>query len=580
MFNQAVFKAALEKGESMRRSRHQFLPRPFVTPLVFSVLTPIATFAINAKIDLAAEALIAGAPTTAALVALPDSQSERPATPLEVFVGQPSNIKLDIPYFFQVPRTAFEPLPEEVLRNKSPLLLVDQVNLRLAEGQTVTSATLPTLERRVGLRWLVVPQATDSAGRYRSATALGSSGMIQTGDVILSFRPEWYETLPYSHLQLGVSHAGLALLTRNTDGSSTLHNVDMPLDSETWGGVSGDHLAAKHYVEAPYLHIVRPIALHDGVNDAQEQKNVESWLTLIRKNASRFYKNPLTFNKNYMQANYTKQGDKADLTFVADLARLALGGSIKGQYGAKGYSMYCSEFAWTILSLRGCDPQTTSQAFLRGETPTCVSEIMPPLPVLGNYSSAVRTPQGLKTLDGSPLTIGLADGAMLIADTMTARQPDLSERNLLIQQTFLTADGDPTHISENHVLVQKEIMAKNPEFFTQLMAYFGLVGEVRQAMQKTVLGVVEKTKAQTMQMLQYGFNERLVYGADRKPVMMSPTQPALKDGSLNYSPTAYLVHALLPRGEKIKAFSYIATVAYVTSQDKERMEEALRDQMR
>lgn len=542
-------------------------------------LASAPAFALNAKIDLATEKIIRDSKTTMEVLQKTANQGPRMATPTEAFASDARKSKLMIPYFFQVPRSEFSAIPESVLQNGSKVTVIDQVRMNWVNGQRrgVKVPMVRNLNDLVGLRWTLVPQATDKAGRFQSATALGGSGMIQTGDVILSFRKEWYGSLPYSHLQLGVSHAGIALLDKNQDGTQTVRNVDMPLDVETWGGFGNDHLSAKHYVEAPYLHIVRPMALHDGENDAEEQRNVEGWLRLIRQNASKFYKNPMTFNSDYMNSNYKKSADgREDLTFVSDLARLALGGKVLGQYGSKGYSMYCSEFAWIILSLKDCDPTTQKDAFLRGQTPSCVKSIMAPMPVLGNNHMAITYPDGSKrSLDGSPVEAGLADGAMMIADKMTELSESPARRNAFILGTFTTANGKPEHISSGHLNVQKGILAKNPLFFEHLKSYFLLTGNV---MRMNPMALSESDKAQIQQMvgLQLGFNERLEMNADGTPVIRGG-QPVLKQGPLNYSPTAFLVHALLPRGDKLKSFSYVTSVMFMPEAQRKMVEAQLKN---
>lgn len=545
----------------------------FITLLASNIASP--AHALNAKIDRNTEALLRQTDTTAEV--LQSAPGARPASKVEAFVSDSRRSKLFVPYFFQMPRTEFSPLPESVVNNSSNLLVVDQLRLDYPRNPQTgrRAAAVPALQSLVGLRWTVVNQSKDSAGRLKAATTLGSSGMVQTGDVILSFRPEWYASLPYSHLQLGVSHTGVALLTPNNDGSQTLHNVDMPLDSETWGGASNDFLNSKHYVEAPYLHIVRPIALHDGVNDEQERQNVEQWLLLLRKNASKFYKNPLSFNSDYMTSNYKTDSDgNADLTFVADLARLSLGGRIQGRYGSKGYSMYCSEFAWAVLSLRECDPNVEKDAFLRGETPSCVKEIMPAMPILGNYQTAFSLPDGSKkTLDGAPLEVGLADGAMMIADVMTRDDKTPARRNKFIRGTFITATGKPEHISSGHLAVQKGILAKNPKFFDLLAGYFSLAGDIRY-MNPMSLTSADQAKLQQVVGLQLGFNERMELDRNGSPVLENG-RPVLKAGPLNYSPTAFLVHALLPRGEKLKAFSYVTSVTFIPAEQIRALESQL-----
>lgn len=551
--------------------------------LIASQILSLSAHALNAKIDLATEKAIRETRSTAELLSSANGAATRPATPFEAFASDARRSKLMIPYFFQVPRSEFAPIPDETLKNSSKVMVVDQVRMKWSKvtdknGRARMAPHVQGLNDQIGLRWTIVPQATDSRGRFQSATALAGSGMIQTGDIILSFRKEWYGSLPYSHLQLGVSHAGVALLDKNADGTQVVRNVDMPLDVETWGGPQNDHLASKHYVEAPYLHIVRPIALHDGENDAQERKNIEGWLRLIRQNASKFYKNSLKFNTDYMKSNFKIEADGTpDLTYVADLARLALGGRIQGNYPAdKGYSMYCSEFAWVILSLKDCDPVTDKNQFLGGQTPACVKPIMAPMPVLGNYHPTMKSPDGTK-MPWPNMTpeLGLADGAMMIADKMTELSESVERRNRFIIGTFTTADGKPEHISRNHVAVQEGILAKNPRFFDLLKHYFILTGDVMR-MNPMALGQAEQKKIQEMLGLQMGFNERVVMDDQGNPVLQNG-MPQLKQGPLNYSPTAFLVHSLVPRGEKIKAFKYVTSVMFMPEAQRKMVESQLKN---
>lgn len=551
--------------------------------LIASQIISFSAHALNAKIDLATEEAIRQTRSTAELLSKVNAAAFRPATPFEAFASDARRSKLMIPYFFQVPRSEFSPIPEETLNNSSKVMVVDQVRMKWSKstdknGRARLAPNVPGLNDQIGLRWTIVPQATDSRGRLKSATTLAESGMVQTGDIILSFRKEWYGSLPYSHLQLGVSHAGVALLDKNNDGTQVVRNIDMPLDIETWGGTQNDHLASKHYVEAPYLHIVRPIALNDGTNDTQERKNIEGWLRLIRQNASKFYKNPLSFNSDYMTSNFKLQADGTpDLTYAADLARLALGARIQGTYpNSKGYSMYCSEFAWIILSLKDCDPVADKDQFLGGQTPTCVKPIMAPMPVLGNYHPTMKTPDGAKIpWQGMSPELGLADGVMMIADKMTELSDSADRRNRFIIGTFTTADGKPEHISRGHLAVQNGILAKNPKFFDLLKHYFILTGDVMR-MNPMALGQTEQGKIQEMLGLQMGFNERVVLDDKGNPVLQNG-MPHLKQGPLNYSPTAFLVHSLVPRGEKLKAFEYVTSVMFMPEAQRKMVESQLKN---
>jgi hypothetical protein len=97
--------------------------------------------------------------------------------------------KLNIPVYYAVPITARVDLPKDI---KTTDKLVD---FRHPDGVGAKGD--------VGLR-LIMAQRSGLAKR------LAQSGLVQTGDILLSFRPEWGGAGAYPNIQLGISHTGVA----------------------------------------------------------------------------------------------------------------------------------------------------------------------------------------------------------------------------------------------------------------------------------------------------------------------------------------------------------------------------------
>ena len=63
------------------------------------------------------------------------------------------------------------------------------------------------------------------AKRAGLAKRLAKSGLVQTGDLLLTFRAEWGGVGAYPNVQMGISHTGVAYVK---DG--VVRNIDNPLD--------------------------------------------------------------------------------------------------------------------------------------------------------------------------------------------------------------------------------------------------------------------------------------------------------------------------------------------------------------
>src|SRR5687767_14324142 len=103
--------------------------------------------------------------------------------------------KLKIPVYFALPASARATLPASIdISDK----LVD---FKHPDGKGAQSD--------VGLRLEV-------AKRAGVAKRLAKSGLIQTGDILLTFRSEWGGAGAYPNVQMGLSHTGIAFVKDGT----------------------------------------------------------------------------------------------------------------------------------------------------------------------------------------------------------------------------------------------------------------------------------------------------------------------------------------------------------------------------
>lgn len=413
---------------------------------------------------------------------------------------------LDIPFYFNVPFSAFSTLPDEIENSRSatsryaPVL----INYQATARRTRTQAP----ESMLGLRLIVV---NNSADRKTNSYELANSGLFQAGDVVLSFRKEWYRTLRYSHIQLGVSHAGLLYIEKGADGRNYLKNLDMPLDDKH---VGQGYLNSEHYLGAPLLHVVRARNLTE-----KQKQSLNNWIQKLAKVGPQAYRDgKIRFNQDYGAPKYKAN---EPLNFVGDIGRIALQIPNKEMI-----TEYCSEFAWSVLSLRDCDPNdaATVAEFKKGGAPSCIKEIFAPMPLLGNI-----TTDGIENT-----TVGLIDGVPLLASTLNARVNKAHRRNdaidyLIRAAVFNKADGNAKNISSGHRSVEEAVLKNDPNFYEYLKNYY------------------------------YSLNDE---GAGQNPVVIGTRQAMNASQALNYSPTAFIVHGILPHEATVKAFDYIGTITY------------------
>src|SRR5436190_9080960 len=156
--------------------------------------------------------------------------------------------KLKIPVYFAVPAGARAALPKSI---DTPDRLID-----FKHPDAIAA------KADVGLRLVV-------AKRAGMAQRLGKSGLIQTGDLLLTFRAEWGGAGAYPNVQMGISHTGIAYIK---DG--VLHNIDNPLNAE-YLGARGE-LNSEHYRTLSFIHVIRPRNLTNA-----QRANLLEWTSRL-----------------------------------------------------------------------------------------------------------------------------------------------------------------------------------------------------------------------------------------------------------------------------------------------------------
>jgi hypothetical protein len=380
--------------------------------------------------------------------------------------------KLNIPVYYAVPASARIDLPKDI---KTTDKLVD---FRHPDDAGANGD--------VGLRLII-------AKRSGLAKRLAQSGLVQTGDILLSFRTEWGGAGAYPNIQLGISHTGVAYVK---DGY--VHNIDNPLSEEYLGRGYRADLTSEHYSTLNFIHIIRPRNLTDT-----ERANIIKWATRLNTLAPKVYPSQLAFNQNYSDPKYSPH---SSLGFVQHLGQIALGQSPAGKL-----DLYCSEFAWSLLSLRDCDPDKTADQFKGSRVPSCVKAPMQPMEATGN-----AVPRA-----GRSSRSGLADGPLITIYAMGL--PD-DKRKALLHSIFIENPKGLEKMSVGHRELAKEMQ---PQFAKLESYYTGITGRFWQSWW---------AKAEAA-----GFNNFA----------------GIKD---NYSPTSYLINTLLPKNNKNRTMDYVATV--------------------
>lgn len=329
--------------------------------------------------------------------------------------------------------------------------------------------------------------------RQAAVKELMKKGLLKNGDLVLSFRTNWEKTTAYPHMQMGVSHAGLIFIE-----NGVARNLDMPLDSEYNGALLNSNLDSNHYLETDALHIVRPRDF-----DAVKEKNLFSWISVLRKNYSAIRNaGLLKFNSNYMDPKFNRYGQSD--SFVTTMARI-INGENKT---SKDLTMYCSEFAWALLSLSNCSP--TEITADKSPNASCVEQVMKPLPMLS---------------DGN--LPGLAEGPLAVLEKL-----DISVSEKVELTNALLYEGPIEGLSAGH-----RALATMPEIIK-------LIG---------LMKVMYPAKLAGATLIPFPAPNTPISGVS---TMVNTEAPR------NYSPTSFLINAMLDSNHPERKFDYVATVFF------------------
>ncbi len=335
--------------------------------------------------------------------------------------------------------------------------------------------------------------AKKKLSRQAAVKELLKKGILKSGDIVLSFRTNWEKTTAYPHIQMGVSHAGVIFVE-----GGVARNIDMPLDADYNNSLINSSLDATHYLETDALQIVRPRDF-----DSVKEKNLLTWINVLRKNYSNIRNTGLLkFNSNYMDPKFNRYG-KSD-SFIATMARI-LSGENKT---SKDFTMYCSEFAWALLSLSNCTPADLVSD--KSTNAAWVEQIMKPLPMLN---------------DGN--LPGLAEGPLAVLENL-----DISVSEKVALTSDLLYEGPIEGLSPGH-----RALATMPEIQK-------LIGLMKVMYPAKLSGAAV-----------------IPFPAPNTPI---PAVAAMVNGEAprNYSPTSFLINAMLDSNHPERKFDYVATVFF------------------
>tara|TARA_B100000749_G_scaffold280898_1_gene280823 strand:+ start:16362 stop:18065 length:1704 start_codon:yes stop_codon:yes gene_type:complete len=374
---------------------------------------------------------------------------------------------------------------------------------------------------------------TNNKPRERSGIikSLQEKGLIQSGDVVLKFHPEWGFTGGYPTVMAGISHAGFLY----EDGGK-IYNADMPLNNsfnrDMLNSRRPSQMSSSVWMqEAHFVHVLRPRA---NKMSESERRNSARWATELVNNMGNYYPSKICFNSNYMvpgyvlNPNFETQLRQTNPNDPYAMASLVTPHSKELAYIAKSdrnirtwvnpktmnsttskVCMFCSDFAWSISSLRKCD--------FNGRLGECNPEPMfAPIPILGNGPIA----------SGS-YKPGVADLSYIVLSQMGL---DARTAGQLVQQAFSPLKPI-TNMSSGHRTASAGIPSS-------------LYGGVVQYTQALLAGNVD------------GANQV------RAGIMQEMANNGLKIPD-NYSPNAFLVNSVLPKNNPHKAYDYVTTIAFL-----------------
>jgi hypothetical protein len=464
--------------------------------------------------SVAVAALVALSSSVVACAAPDGADDEAAADEGHLEMSNDEGALVKVPFYFAMPKSS----------------LSGPLNRQKYSYATLWNPAREDAVQNLGLRVIAVPEQGEPGSverrgaRQRMAKELARAGVIQDGDVVLSFRPELADTMAYPHIQMGSTHAGLAF-TRGEGDAAQGYNVDQPLDTDynvVDDGKFVGRFDSMHYAgcvasdRAPAgaikckksssgafieeggvdaLHILRP----RGFSDRQKQ-NLGAWLDTLGKAHARIRDaGGLNFNSDYLKPLLANPAYRGSLgVTVTKLGKILLGLEAPPQ----DFDMFCSELAFHLITLANC---TEADIRAAGETATCATEEAAPF-------------KPMKLVD--PENGGLADGPLL--DLMAGR-PDPAAAGALLDSIFATNASGANKLSSGHRRVAETVAP--------------LMGGVQQY-----------------------YRARL--GAPEQAGAIADQLNAQTGGARNYSPTAFLVNAALPSDHALRKVDYVATVVF------------------
>jgi hypothetical protein len=227
------------------------------------------------------------------------------------------------PFYFSAPRSAWA---DQIALQPGPIQGIDAV---VVEGW---SKEMPV--NSAGLRFVVVPDT--AATRDSIAQKLYERGLLADGDVVLTFRPDWADTMAYPHVQMGISHSGV-IYTR----SNRVYNLDEPL-TEEYDGAFDSQLNSTHYKGVTAVHIMHPRTF--GATERNQFRRLAA--DVVRAGPIIRNRDLLPFNTDYLSPRYF-----ALHISPAESIKQFRSIIMAPKSAETPMKMYCSEFVWHMHSL-------------------------------------------------------------------------------------------------------------------------------------------------------------------------------------------------------------------------------------
>ncbi len=397
-----------------------------------------------------------------------------------VKTGGNSGAVTDVPFYFAVPKHSLAGTLQDERQNYP--------------WSTVWS---PSETPELGLRMIAIPDGPDA--RRQMSEKLGGAGVLQDGDVVLSFRTFLADTMAYPHIQMGSTHAGLVFLDRDRGPA---HNLDQPLDGD-YNKFNGTRIVgsfdSKHYVGAPdstdALHILRP---RWGEKRAERTANLRSWVKVLGETRERIRaQGGLNFNSDYLKPLITTA---SAAKIATEFGHVMLGMAPVRQ----DFDMFCSEMAFHMLTLSNCTERQIRDTSVGAEA-QCAQTGQPftPMKLLGDAANAP----------------GLAEGPLL---------------------GLLASNGTAPANAMSRIFPEGETPGAS-----KLSAGHRAVAQAT----KPLMGGVQ------------GYYAARLTQQTAKADAIAQQVNGLTGNVANYSPTAFLVGAMIPDGN-VRTIDYVATIVF------------------